>query len=147
MLRAGQHQRPDAATMRIVQRGATMIADRPVALAESFYHHLFSLAPGVRSMFPADMTAQNDKLCGALLTAIQALVEPERYADGMERDLEDLGRQHSHRFGVLPAHYPYVGQALVRAVRDVTGDRTTSTSSAWIWVYDWLTAHMLAPRQ
>ena len=28
-------------------------------------------------------------------------------------------------------------------VRDVTGDWTVETSSAWIWVYDWMAAHML----
>ena len=131
--------------MRIVQRGAALVADRPVALAESFYQHLFLLAPQVRSMFPADMTAQNDKLCRALVAAIQALVEPELYAGRMEGNLRKLGKQHGNRFGVLPEHYPYVGHALVRAVRDLTGEWTAETSSAWVWVYDWLTAHMLAP--
>lgn len=133
--------------MRIVQRGAAQVADRPVALAESFYHHLFLLVPEVRSMFPADMTAQNDKLCRALVAAIQALVEPDRYAATMEGNLRALGRQHDHRFGVLPEHYPYVGHALVRAVRDLTGEWTAETSSAWVWVYDWLAAHMMAPER
>src|SRR5690349_19245691 len=116
ILRSGQHRRPDEATMQVVQRGAARVADRPVALAESFYRHLFLLAPEVRAMFPADMTAQNEKLCRALVAAIQALVEPDRYADRMEYDLGALGAVHVRRFGVLPEHYPYVGHALVRAV-------------------------------
>ncbi|AGL17645.1 globin domain-containing protein [Actinoplanes sp. N902-109] len=139
----GASRRPSAEAMAIVQRTAAAVSDRPVALVEAFYQHLFLLAPGVRDMFPQDMTAQNDKLLAALLDGIQALVEPERYAYTMERNLYRLGAQHARRYGVLPEHYPYVGHALVRAVRDITGDWTVETSSAWIWVYDWMAAHML----
>lgn len=140
----GPNRRPTAEAMAIVQASAGSVANRPVALAEAFYDHLFQLAPAVRSMFPADMTAQNDKLCRALLDGIRALVEPDhRYAAEMERVLHRLGAQHVRRWGVAPEHYPYVGHALVRAVRDVSGDWTVATSSAWIWVYDWMAAHML----
>jgi hemoglobin-like flavoprotein len=141
--RHGPHRRPSIEAMQIVQRTASAVADRPVALAEAFYQHLFLLAPGVREMFPADMTAQNEKLCRALLDGIRALTHPERYAHDMERMLGRLGAQHVRYYGVQPEHYPYVGHALVRAVRDLTGDWTVSTSSAWIWVYDWMSAHML----
>ena len=133
--------------MAVVQRTAATVAERPVALAEAFYRHLFLLAPDVRAMFPREMTAQNEKLCRALLAAIQALVEPERYADSMERSLLRLGRDHAHRYAVQPDHYPYVGQALVRAVRDVSQDWTVTTSSAWVWVYTWMSAHMLDPAE
>ncbi|GAB7038956.1 MULTISPECIES: globin domain-containing protein [Catenuloplanes] len=139
----GDHPRPDAEAMRIVQRTAASVAERPVALAEAFYRHLFAMAPGVRAMFPDDMTAQNEKLCRALLDGIRALVEPERYAVQMERSLHRLGAHHADRYGVLPEHYPYVGHALVRAVGDVSDDWSSSTSAAWIWVYDWMAAHML----
>ena len=139
----GPHRRPSAEAMAIVQKTAATVAERPVALAEAFYHHLFLLAPGVRGMFPAEMSAQNEKLCRALLASIRALVEPELYAARMENTLYRLGRDHAHRYAVLPEHYPYVGHALVRAVRDVSQDWTTTTSSAWVWVYDWMSAHML----
>ncbi|WP_082772070.1 globin domain-containing protein [Actinoplanes sp. TFC3] len=142
----GPNRRPDPQALEIVQRTAAVVAKRPVALAEAFYDHLFQLAPSVRDMFPADMTAQNEKLCRALLDSVRALVEPDRYAVDMERVLYRLGAQHARRYAVVPAHYPYVGHALVRAVRDVTGDWTVATSSAWIWVYDWMAAHMLGEK-
>lgn len=130
--------------MRAVQRSAAAVADRPVVLAEAFYDNLFRMAPGVRGMFPPDMSAQQDKLCRALMDSIRALTDPDsRYAAEMERILSRLGADHARRWGVLPEHYPYVGHALVRAVRDVSGDWTVETSSAWIWVYDWMSAHML----
>ncbi|MGH3712330.1 MAG: hypothetical protein ACRDT4_02545 [Micromonosporaceae bacterium] len=40
--------------------------------------------------------------------------------------------------------YVHVGQALVRAVREVTGDFSTLTSSAWAAVYQWLADEMIA---
>ncbi|GAA0811356.1 globin domain-containing protein [Spirilliplanes yamanashiensis] len=131
--------------MAQVQRTAAAVADEPAALAERFYHHLFQLAPGVRDMFPADMTAQNDRLAGALFDAVRALVDdPERRAPRMEAHLHRLGADHAHRYAVRPEHYPFVGHALVRAVQDVSGDWSASTSSAWLWVYEWMSSHMMS---
>jgi hemoglobin-like flavoprotein len=39
--------------------------------------------------------------------------------------------------------YVHVGQALIRAVRDVTGDLRTLTASAWASVYQWLADEMI----
>jgi hemoglobin-like flavoprotein len=136
-------QRPSAEAMALVQRTADAVADRPVALAERFYHHLFELAPGVRSMFPADMSGQNERLSRALFEAVRALVDPARDTSRMETNLHRLGADHARRYGVRPEHYPYVGHALVRAVSDVSGDWSASTSSAWLWVYTWVSTHML----
>jgi hemoglobin-like flavoprotein len=129
--------------MAIVQRTAAAVAGRPTALAESFYRHLFQLAPAVRDMFPQDMTAQNERLSRALFDAVRALVDPDRHAARMEDNLHKLGADHARRYGVRPEHYPYVGHALVRAVNDVSGDSSASTSSAWIWVYEWVSTHMI----
>ncbi len=139
----GAQRRPSADAMSIVQRSAAVVADRPVALVEAFYEHLFLLVPAARTMFPPDMNSQNEKLCRALLAAIGALVESSEKSAEMEALLKALGAQHAQRHGVVPEHYPYVGHALVRAVRDVSGDWSVETSSAWIWVYDWMSAHML----
>lgn len=129
--------------MAIVRRTAEEVADRPAALAERFYVHLFELAPWVRDMFPQDMTAQNERLSRALFDAVRALVDPDRHAARMEANLHRLGADHAHRYGVRPEHYPYVGHALVRAVNDISGDSSASTSSAWIWVYEWISTHMM----
>jgi hemoglobin-like flavoprotein len=126
-----------------VRRSAAAVADRPVVLAERFYHHLFELAPAVRDMFPQDMTVQNERLSRALFDAVRALVDPDRHAARMQDNLHKLGADHARRYGVLPEHYPFVGHALVRAVNDVSGDSSASTSSAWIWVYEWISTHMI----
>jgi len=141
---AGRLGRPDPEAMAVVQRSAAKVAARPIALAEAFYKHLFALAPGVRPMFPKDMTAQNDKLCRALLDCIQALTGTDRAASEMEWALRRLGTRHADRFAVHPEHYPYVGHALVRAVRDISDDWSATCASSWVWVYDWMSSHMLA---
>ena len=136
-------QRPTPEVMAIVRRTAEAVADRPAALAERFYLHLFELAPAVRDMFPQDMTAQNERLSRALFDVVRALVDPDRHGARMEANLHRLGADHAYRYGVRPEHYPYVGHALVRAVNDISGDSSASTSSAWIWVYEWVSAHMI----
>jgi hemoglobin-like flavoprotein len=136
--------RPDPEALAVVQRTAAVVADRPVALAEAFYQHLFQLAPGVRTMFPADMSAQNEKLCRALFQCVRALAADDREATDMEHALRRLGAQHANRYAVQPEHYPYVGHALARAVRDLSQDWSTTCTSSWIWVYTWMSEHMLA---
>jgi hemoglobin-like flavoprotein len=140
---AGSPSRPTPEAMAVVQRSLSLVGSRPVALTEAFYRHLFEMAPGVRAMFPADMTLQNEKLLRALLDTIGALVEPDRYAQRMERNLRGLGDQHARRYGVRPEHYPFVGHALTRAIKEVSGDASATTSSAWVWVYNWTMATML----
>jgi hemoglobin-like flavoprotein len=133
--------RPDPTTASLVQTSCELVSDRPVVLAERFYAHLFAMAPDVRAMFPPDMTLQTEKLCAALLDAVRSLDNPE----AMETQLSQLGAAHRSMYGVTADHYVYVGHALVRAVRDVSGHIwTTQLSSAWILVYEWIAAHMTA---
>lgn len=132
--------RPDPTTIELVRRSCASVAEQPLILIEAFYRHLFALAPQVRPMFPADMTPQNEKLGSALLHVVGALDDP----DWVERMLRGLGAAHHRRHGVLAEHYPYVGRALVRAVRDVSGEWSTATGSAWVQVYEWMAGQMIA---
>ena len=109
-------------------------------LARRFYEHLFVLAPQTRKMFPPDMTIQTERLFAALLDAVDAMDQPE----SIRRQLRALGAAHAQRYLVTEDLYVHVGQALIRAVRDVTGDLSTLTASAWSSVYQWLADEMIA---
>jgi len=135
-----QIHRPSPETVELVRRSCESVADRPIELAERFYLYLFDLAPEARPMFPADMTAQTEKLCGALVAAIQALDAPDR----IEATLHKLGAHHHRRHAVEPAHYLYVGQSLMHAVRDLAAEWMPSIGSAWVEVFEWLRDTMLA---
>jgi hemoglobin-like flavoprotein len=132
--------RPDAEVITKVQRTCAAVSDRPVLIAESFYRHLFDLAPGVRGMFADDMSLQHERMCRLLLDAVtQAAKDP----GAVELLLQRMGAQHARHFDVVPEHYPFVGRALVRAVRELSPEWSTDVGSAWIQVYEWLAAHMV----
>jgi hemoglobin-like flavoprotein len=133
---------PSAAVIAQVRRSCAAVADRPVALAEAFYQHLFDMAPHTRAMFPPDMTGQMQKMTDTLLAAITTLADGD--TTELEAALRRLGRQHRTHYQVAPEHYLYIGHALTRAVRDVSGPLWSGTlSSAWIAVYQWVATHML----
>jgi hemoglobin-like flavoprotein len=123
----------------MVRESCAAVADRPAQIAESFYQHLFELAPSVRGMFAQDMTTQNDRMSQALMDAVRGADNPAR----IEYVLQEMGARHARHHGAVPEHYPYVGHALVRAVRDLSPRWSTAVGSAWVQVYEWMAAHMV----
>lgn len=136
---AAEVGRPDAETIQIARESCAAVADRPAALAESFYAHLFELAPQVRTMFPEDMSVQHERMSRTLTDAVRAADDPA----AVERLLQRMGAAHGRNHAVVAEHYPYVGRALVRAVRDLSPGWSTAVGSAWVQVYEWMAAHMV----
>jgi hemoglobin-like flavoprotein len=136
-------RRPAPEVIAAVSASCQAVADRPVRLAEAFYEHLFEIAPQARTMFPADMTAQMQRMSDTLVGAIAQL---EKFDTAqLEAALRRLGADHRTRYGVEAEQYRYVGHALTRAVRDVAGlGYSGALSSAWIAVYQYLAGHMTA---
>jgi len=131
--------RPDAATVELARESCAAVADRPAALAESFYQHLFELAPAVRPMFPANMSLQHERMSRALTEVVSRANEP----DAVEPLLQRMGAAHARSYGAAAEHYPYVGRALARAVRDLSPRWSPTMGAAWIQVYEWIAAHMV----
>lgn len=139
--------RPSRSDVTAIRSSCIAVRERPVALAEVFYAHLFDLAPATRTMFPADMTDQMRKMTDTLLGAVAVLHDAgddaERVA-ALELSLHRLGAIHRDRWQVQPEHYLYIAHALTRAVRDVAGPAWSgSLSSSWIALTQWITAHMM----
>jgi hemoglobin-like flavoprotein len=138
--------RPAPAVIAAVRASCLAVAHRPVRLAEAFYAHLFEMAPQLRVMFAPDLTGQMQKMSDTLLSAVAQLDTAD--TTELEAALRRLGADHSTRFRVEPEHYHYVGHALTRAVRDVSGPGYSgSLSSAWIAVCQWVATHMTAGAQ
>jgi hemoglobin-like flavoprotein len=131
---------PAPAVIEAVRRSCSALPPGSTHLADRFYQNLFEMAPSVRAMFPANMQAQKERMAFALLEVVRYLDEPEEVAGYLRR----LGAQHKRDMDIKPEHYPYVGRALVRAVSEVSPTWSSSMSSAWIVVYEWITANMLA---
>lgn len=135
--------RPSAEVIGAVRASCRAVAHRPVALAEAFYGHLFEMAPQLRAMFAPDLTGQMQRMSDTLLGAVAQLEAADTVE--LEAALRRLGAVHGAQYGVDPEHYRYVGHALTRAVRDVSGPSYSGyLSSSWIAVTQWVAAHMVA---
>lgn len=105
----------------------------PVAdqLIRSFYDRVFAEHPQVRSMFPADMTVQRERL----LKAVVDLVTKYDRREELVPHLEALGARHV-RYGVQPEHYPIVGQILLESLAQIAGDHWNDDyEGAWTRAY------------
>ena len=142
-LAAPYPRRPAPCDILAIQASLAAVRRRPVALAESFYAHLFEMAPAARTMFADDMTAQMQRMTDVLLATIGAL-EDAAEQPALERSLHALGALHRDRWNVVPEHCLYIAHALTRSVRDVAGPAWSgSLSSSWIALTLWITGHML----
>ncbi|GLU46511.1 globin domain-containing protein [Nocardiopsis ansamitocini] len=136
----GELPHPDAATIQAVQASCADLLDRPEVLAESFYTHLFEAVPHIRELFPEDMSRQTTRMAQAIIQVVNHLDRPAQ----MQNYLMRLGRYHHEKWGLGPEDYPCVGRAMVEAVHDLSPTWSSSFSSAWILVYEWIAASMLA---
>jgi len=92
-----------------------------------FYDRLFTLAPGLRRLFPADLVPQKRKLMQMIATAVGGLDSHDELISAVRA----LGERHAG-YGVTIAHYGLVGQALIFTLERGLGDAfTTDTRSAW----------------
>ncbi len=104
------------------------VADRATA---HFYALLFLHHPEVRSLFPAAMDVQRDRLFRALLAAARGAEDPV----ALRAHLAGLGRGH-RRYGTLTGHYAPVGECLVQALARYAGARwDADTELAWRRAY------------
>ncbi|WP_159944818.1 MULTISPECIES: globin domain-containing protein [unclassified Nocardiopsis] len=131
---------PDQTVIDAVRRSCASLPPGSTRLSDRFYENLFAMVPEVRSMFPANMQTQKERMAFALLEVVRYLDQPDEVAGY----LRQLGAQHKRQLGVKPEHYPYVGRALVRAVSEISPTWSSSMSSSWVMVYEWITANMLA---
>src|SRR5436190_23095490 len=60
-------RRPDRRDVLAIQASLAAVRGRPVALGESFYAHLFELAPAARAMFADDISAQMQRMTDVLI--------------------------------------------------------------------------------
>ncbi|WP_150238054.1 globin domain-containing protein [Nocardiopsis quinghaiensis] len=130
---------PAPAVIDAVRHSCSSLPPGSTRLAERFYQNLFSMAPAVREMFPENMQTQKERMAFALLEVVHHLDQPDEVAGY----LRQLGAQHRRDLAIEPEHYPYVGRALVRAVSEISPTWSSSMSSAWVMVYEWITANML----
>src|SRR5690349_13943920 len=112
---------------RLVQetfRQIEPIADKAAFL---FYERLFELDPNLQPLFKTDMQVQRGRLMAMLRLAVLGLDRLEELVPAVQ----SLGRRHVG-YGVKPADYATVGQALLETLAVGLGDGfTPEVREAW----------------
>jgi hemoglobin-like flavoprotein len=106
----------DAGVVERLRTSYKAVRLRELDFARIFYAKLFEAAPGVRSMFPADLELQSRKLTMALDTIVANLENPETNS----HLLAEMGRRHAG-YGARPEHYHLVIETMIAAMREVLG--------------------------
>ena len=127
---------PDAVLIRRTMAEVGSIADK---VTSYFYALLFVRHPELRSLFPAAMDTQRDRLLKALLTAAEHIDNREI----LEAYLRSLGRGH-RKYGTRPEHYPAVGECLIGSLSRFAAEAwDEETEAAWVRAYTTISQIMI----
>lgn len=124
--------------VKLVQDSFKKVEPIAPQAGDMFYARLFEIAPEVRPMFPANITAQRDKLLQMLTTAVSNLHQVEVIIPAVQ----ELGKRHAG-YGVKDGHYDKVGEALIWTLeKGLGGDFTPPVKAAWVETYGTLAGVM-----
>lgn len=131
-----QEASPDAVRVRDTLAEIRPIADK---VTSYFYALLFVRHPELRSLFPAAMDTQRERLLKALLTAAEHIDNTPVLVEY----LQNLGRGH-RKFGTRAEYYPAVGECLIGALsRYASGSWSPETEAAWVRTYTTMSQVMI----
>jgi nitric oxide dioxygenase len=126
--------------IKLVQDSFAKVAPISEAAAVIFYDRLFEVAPGVRAMFPDDMTEQRKKLMATLAVVVNGLSNLEAILPAASA----LAKRHVN-YGAKPEHYPVVGGALLFTLEKGLGEAwTPDLAAAWTAAYGTLSGYMIS---
>lgn len=124
----------------LVQSSFAKVVPIADVAAGLFYGRLFEIAPDVKPLFRSDMREQGRKLMTTLGTVVSGLTNLEAILPAAKA----LAVKHV-AYGVAPAHYKPVGEALIWTLEKGLGDDFSSeVRMAWLAAYDALSGVMIA---
>ena len=104
-----------------------------------FYDRLFEIAPEVRPLFRRDIDEQKRKFIATLAVIVGSLDDSSKLVSLTD----NLARQHGE-FGVQPAYYPIVGEALLWSLERGLGDNwTPGVAASWSKAYGVISTFMI----
>ena len=97
--------------------------------AEAFYQRLFEKYPQTRTLFANTDMPKQARTLSAILALVVSGVER---GDDLTPTLQSLGVRHK-TYGVLPEHYPIVGEVLIETFQNRLGPQwIPAFQEAWI---------------
>lgn len=126
--------------VKLVQESFAKVAPISAQAAVIFYDRLFEVAPGVKAMFPSEMTEQRKKLMATLAVVVNGLNDLPSVLPAASA----LAKRHVG-YGARPEHYPVVGGALLWTLEKGLGEAwTPELAAAWTAAYGTLSGYMIA---
>ncbi len=126
--------------IELLERSFSLVKEHATDFTEIFYTNLFTDYPETKPLFAnAHMEEQGKKLFSSLVLTIDSLRKPEFLAE----TLRGLGTRHI-KYGVLPQHYPMVGNSLLKSLESSLEHAwTDDVKQAWVEAYTAVTELML----
>lgn len=124
----------------LVQQSWRTLRDiNPRIIGDVFYTKLFFDAPGLKPLFHTSISSQSEKLVGMLNMIVARFDNLEL----LKKEVQDLAQRHKG-YGVKPAHYDLVGNALLWTLEKAFGrDWNEALAKAWLKCYTSLATIML----
>jgi hemoglobin-like flavoprotein len=124
----------------LVQKTWKLFRDiKPEIIGDVFYSKLFTDMPVLRRMFKSPMTSQYKKLIEMLSMMVGRL----HNLDEVTEDIKEMAKRHVG-YGVKPAHYKIVGDALLWTLAQGLGnDWNEEVREGWTDCYNVLSGIMI----
>jgi nitric oxide dioxygenase len=125
--------------IKAIQESFTKVAPVSEQAAALFYGRLFEIAPAVEPLFHGDMKEQGRKLMATLAVVVNGLGN----LDSVLPAASALAKRHVD-YGVKPAHYEPVGEALLWTLeRGLGAQWSPQLAAAWCDAYAVLSGFMI----
>ena len=122
-----------------LRQSVELIAADAESASAKFYACLFERNPELKVLFATEMGGQGKRLMQMIDTAVFALDQPAM----LSPLLKQLGQRHAG-YGVVPEHFPLVGNAFIEALDATLGESfTPEVRSAWVAFYELASKTML----
>jgi hemoglobin-like flavoprotein len=130
-----------ALKIELLEQSFAAVAPKGDKLVDVFYRNLFADFPQVKPLFNNVVMMEQKK---KLLASLKLVVANLRHPSKLEAALEELGSRHVD-YGTEPAHYPAVGQTLLKSLSEIAGDAwTVELQQAWAEAYGQISRCMIA---
>ena len=127
----------------IVKSTAPLLKDQGEQITKAMYTHLFAKHPEAKELFKNAAPDQYIKLANM----VYAYASNIDKLDSLQGGIEKVAKIHVD-VNILPEHYPWVGEALLIAIKEVLGDvATDEVMDAWEEAYGFLATVFIAKEQ
>ncbi len=130
-------------TQAIIKSTAPVIKEHGEAITTAMYKRLFEKHPEAKELFKDAEPDQYQKLA-AMVYAYAANIDK---LDTLQSGIDKVAHIHV-KVNLLPKHYPWVGEALLEAIKEVLGEAATpEVMDAWEEAYGFLAKVFIAKEE